>query len=116
MTTPYVPKLSEAEIQSAILELLAWRGIVAFRVNSGKLLITNRDGSSRMVKLAPPGTADIIGIAPGGRFMAIEVKDRKGEQTPEQVDFEQRVRAAGGIYFLARSTDDVERELFTKGV
>lgn len=113
MTTAYDPLLyaSEAEIQSAILDYLAARRILAFRVNSGNLLLQNADGSSRRIKLAPMGTADIIGIAPGGRFLAIEVKGRKGKQTPEQVTFETSVREQDGIYILARSIDDVERGL-----
>lgn len=113
MTTTYDPLYyaSEAEIQSAILDYLAARRILAFRVNSGNLLLQNADGSSRRIKLAPKGTADIIGIAPGGRFMAIEVKDRKGKQTPEQLEFEKKVIEAGGYYLLARSVEDVERWL-----
>lgn len=102
----------EAAIQRAILEWLAWKHILAFRVNSGKVLVNyGGEGSTRMIKLAPPGTADIIGITPDGtgRLLAIECKTRKGKQTPEQVEFEQRVTEQGGIYILARGVEDIER-------
>lgn len=105
---------SEAQIQNAILDYLMLRGVLAWRTNSGDLLITNNNGSSRRIKLAPKGTADIIGIMPdgSGRLLAIETKDRKGKQTPEQIEFMNRVRESGGVYILARSTEDVEREIF----
>lgn len=99
---------SEAQIQAAILEYLQWRGVLAFRVNSGEINTIKSDGSSNHIKLAPKGTADIIGLLPGGRFLAIEVKDRKGKQTKEQVEFMNRVIQGGGLYVLARSVETVE--------
>lgn len=42
-----------------------------------------------------------------GRFLAIEVKGPKGKQSDEQAEFQKAVEAAGGIYCLARSLQDV---------
>lgn len=53
-----------------------------------------------------PGIADIIGIYKG-RFLAIEAKVGKNDQSPAQREFERSVKAAGGIYILAYSLDDV---------
>lgn len=114
MTLPY--SATESQIQGDCLDWLAWHQILAFRVNSGQVLVANRNGSPRMIKLAPPGTADIIGMLPGGRFLAVECKTRKGKQTPEQEEFEQRVLANGGVYVLARSSEDLEKALMEEGI
>jgi hypothetical protein len=57
------------------------------------------------------GVADIIGWRKGGQFFAIEVKSEKGRATPEQKQFIQDVKEDGGIAFIARSIDDVKREM-----
>lgn len=49
------------------------------------------------------GSSDIIGIAPDGRFLAIEVKTAKGRATKEQLRFIEAVKNAGGIAGIARS-------------
>lgn len=58
------------------------------------------------------GVSDILGIhAPTGRFIAIEVKTETGRVTPDQKAFIDRINASNGVSFLARSIEDVEREL-----
>lgn len=56
------------------------------------------------------GVADILGIWKG-KFLAIEVKAPRGYPSKEQKAFLEKVRAEGGIAFIARSIDDVKREL-----
>lgn len=56
------------------------------------------------------GVADLLGIY-RGRFLAIEVKSAKGNLSEHQVEFLDQVRAAGGIGFVARSIEDVKRQL-----
>lgn len=56
------------------------------------------------------GVADILGIY-RGKFLAIEVKSEKGYPTPAQSWFIEKVKSEGGIAFIARSIDDVKREL-----
>ncbi len=55
------------------------------------------------------GVSDIIGILPdgSGRMFACEVKTERGRVTPHQARFIDRVNAAGGIGFVARSIEDV---------
>lgn len=60
------------------------------------------------------GSSDIIGIAPDGRFLAIEVKTPKGRPTTEQLRFIEAVKAAGGIAGIARSVEDA-LELIARG-
>ena len=52
------------------------------------------------------GGADIIGVAPDGRFLAVEVKTETGRIRPEQEVFLQVVRKAGGIAGVARSVEE----------
>jgi hypothetical protein len=52
------------------------------------------------------GSADIIGIAPGGRFLAVEVKTKTGRVSPDQARFIEHVKAKGGVAGVARSVQD----------
>lgn len=99
--TPRKPSAEHA-IQSAILDYLALRGILAWRINSG-MVKTEAGG---MVRLAPAGFSDIAGIY-NGRFLAIEVKQPGKKPTAVQQAFLDAVTAAGGVAFVAHSLDDV---------
>lgn len=56
------------------------------------------------------GVSDILGLL-NGRFIAIEVKSRLGKLTPEQRIFIDKINVSGGLAFVARSINDVERGL-----
>ncbi len=60
---------------------------------------------------ATPGISDILGVLPGGRLLAIEVKTEKGKLSPHQERFIQNVNDNGGLAFVARSFDDVVQRL-----
>lgn len=57
------------------------------------------------------GVSDIIGIAPNGRFIAIEVKRKGGELSLEQSVFLDEIRKNNGVALLAYSMEDVREEL-----
>jgi hypothetical protein len=57
------------------------------------------------------GVSDVLGILPNGRLLAIELKSATGRLTPEQKLFIEKIKLNGGIAFMARSIDDVKREL-----
>lgn len=57
------------------------------------------------------GVSDIIGCLPNGRFLAIEVKAPMGSVSDEQMEFIFDVRKNGGIAFVARSVEDVVKQL-----
>ena len=61
------------------------------------------------------GVSDIIGILPGGRFLAIEVKTDRGKATPKQERFIEEINHGGGLAFVARSVEDVMKKLGEKG-
>lgn len=97
----------EQAIQNAILDYLWMRGHAAWRINSGA--IKTERGS--LVRLAPPGTSDIIGcVVPTGRMFVIEVKQPGKDATPLQQAFLDRMAEAGALAFVARSIEDVQEQ------
>jgi len=94
---------SEANIQSDILIALSKAGAIVWRNNTGAL----QDKTGRLVRYGLcKGSADIIGICPDGRFLAVEVKNSTGRATSDQVRFIEAVRSKGGRAGVARSVDD----------
>ena len=61
------------------------------------------------------GVSDILGVLPGGRFLALEVKTAKGKLTPAQADFLQSVAGGGGLAFMAQSAEEVRTRLAEEG-
>lgn len=94
--------LLEKDIQKQILEYLPYIGIFAWRTNSGVIFY-----GGHAHRMAPPGTADIIGIMPDGRFLGIEVKRPKGVVSAVQKEFLEKITSRGGVAFVAYSLDDV---------
>lgn len=95
MSTP------EGEIKKQIIEWLKLKRIFHW---------TNQAGKIPGRKLLKVGIADILGIY-NGRMLAIEVKAGTGKLTDEQAEFIYSVRTNGGIAFVARSIEDVEKGL-----
>lgn len=54
------------------------------------------------------GVADLL-VCYKGRFLAIEIKNETGKTSPLQEANILMVKRAGGISFVARSVEDVER-------
>ena len=79
---------------------LSEAGCLIWRNNVG--VLKNAAGIPIRFGLAV-GSSDLIGIAPGGRFLAVEIKTPTGKATPEQLRFIEAVRARGGIAGIARS-------------
>lgn len=102
--------MNESVIQTAILGYLNLRGdCMVWRNNTGGL----RDAAGRIVRFGFKGSGDILGvIAPSGRFLSVECKRPSGGVlSKEQEAFGAQVRAAGGIYIVARSVDEVRAAL-----
>lgn len=97
---------SEQDLVNAIISLITLRGGVAIRVNSGMIPIDNGDGTRRVLRGAPAGTADIIACY-RGRFIAIECKIGRNKPTPLQVDFLERVSDAAGWAIVAYDVQTV---------
>ena len=107
---------NETKLQNLILIALSKAGCLVFRNETsgawvGKVI--HKDASqvtltnARMIRFGlAVGSSDIIGIAPCGRFLAVEVKTSKGRATKEQLRFIEAVNNAGGIAGIARSVED----------
>jgi len=67
----------------------------------------------RFIRFGWPGCPDVLGQMKDGRLLGVEVKSRAGRLRPEQAVFLDRIRAAGGVAFVARDLRDVLRELGT---
>ena len=96
-------KRSEANVMNDCLLALSGAGCLAWRNNTGQL--PDRDG--RPIKFGlHVGSSDIIGVAPDGRFLAVECKTAIGQPTDAQNRFVKAVIAKGGRAGIARCADD----------
>lgn len=57
------------------------------------------------------GMSDIMGVMKDGRTLAIEVKSRTGKIHAHQQDFLETIARAGGVAFVARDVETVQRYL-----
>jgi len=93
--------LKESNIQALILLALSNAGCIIFRNNVGCL--PDRTGRPVRYGVGGNGGSDLIGIAPDGKFLAIEVKTALGQPTDAQLNFIQAVQRQGGRAGIARS-------------
>ena len=91
----------EREIQRVILDWLKLQGIFAWRQNTGAVT-----EGKRFIRFSIPGCADILGVLPGGRFLALEVKRPGHPPTPEQYAFLRSIERAGGLAAVVTSLED----------
>lgn len=106
----------ETKIQNAIMIALSNAGCTVWRNETsgawvGKVIHKAANqvtlNNARMITFGLcVGSADLIGIAPDGRFMAVEVKTNSGRPSAEQLKFIAHVNENGGVAGIARSTKD----------
>lgn len=102
------PRVSEADIQRQILETLAWRHVFHYRTNSGAF----RNAQGHLFRFGASGAPDIVAVV-NGRYVGIEVKASGGKLRDSQDEFRKNLMAAGGLYVVARSMEDVDAALST---
>lgn len=110
------PEPNESQVMQAVRAALQWHHKVAhiWRINSGSAWLPGKGGNKRPVKFHDiTGCSDLIGILRDGRWLAVECKrpSTRKDTTDEQRTFLDRIRAAGGVAFVAASADDAVREL-----
>jgi hypothetical protein len=78
-----------------------------WRNNTGCL----RDKKNRPVFFGKTGSSDILGLLPGGRFIAVECKAPNGRVSGRQTAFLNEIERMGGVAVVAKSVDDIEKAL-----
>lgn len=95
-------ELKEREIQKQIIDYLELKKYLVVKVNN--VGIRKPDGS--FIPVRQKGISDLICLKEGN-FIAIEVKNKNGRLTDNQVEFLDSVEDHGGTVFVARSLDEV---------
>jgi hypothetical protein len=97
--------VSESDIQRAILDAFQAMGVLAFRINSGK--VRTRGG---WYQGAPAGFPDILVVVPpSGRLLGIEVKDRNGDERESQVRMHDALSRHGAAVRTCWTVEDAVR-------
>lgn len=105
----------ESIILKACLQLLTLHGAFVFRVNSGAV-VSEYKGKRRFMRFnSAPGCSDILGILPGGTFLACEVKRPGQKLTEKQQAFLDAVRKKGGVGLWVSSVQELEDSLVELG-
>lgn len=104
--------MNEKTIENSILNFLKHMGVFCWKNQTTGIYdpakkVFRKSSNSHHIK----GVADILGCIEG-RMIAIEVKAEKGKVSPEQRVFLTRINQEGGVAFVARSIDQVARELY----
>ena len=94
--------MKEQEIQKQIKDFLQELGYVVVKVNNVGI-----KGNKTFIPPSQKGISDLLCCAPGGKFLAIEVKKPGGKPSVDQLHFSSQVLKAGGMSILAYSLDDV---------
>lgn len=98
----------ERDVLRQCLELLHLRGHMAFRVNSGAFAGEYK-GKKRFVRfVGVKGCSDILGCLKGGRFLAVETKQKGKKPTPEQELFLLQVNQMGGLGVVIQDVKELE--------
>lgn len=107
---------SEARIQSEIMLALSDAGCLIWRNETAGVWVgrvIHQESASltlagaRMIQAGLcVGGADLIGVAPDGRFLAVEVKSQSGRPSKDQLNFIAAVQQAGGIAGVCRSVEE----------
>jgi hypothetical protein len=106
-------KPTETGLVRACLELLALRGVFAWRANSGGGLRRGKGGRTVPVRANPAGTPDILAVVPGGRLVGIECKLPGGKRRPAQQAWADNAQRAGALCWLVDDVGALDGQLQT---
>jgi hypothetical protein len=102
----------ESDLVKACLQLLKLRGVYCWRQNSGAAVF-GQGKARRFVQMTRgvQGVSDILGILPGGRFLAVEAKRPGNWPTAHQEAFLDAVRAQGGVALVVHDVGELAAAL-----
>ncbi len=100
----WAPPAKEADLLRGVLKALAARRVFCWRNNSG-VTVLGAGKSKRVIRGAPAGSPDILGVIPGsdGSLFGLELKTERGRVTDTQHDWHERAKAQGVRVGVARS-------------
>ena len=101
----------EGRVKAEVLRYLEQRGFFAWNNATGCVRIA----PDRWIHFGKKGSADIIGILPDGKFLAVECKSKNGRIAPEHKAFLEKVRGLGGVAIVARSFRELDTALRREG-
>ena len=99
-------KTPERNVLAACLDLLFALGVFHHRNNSGAL----KTQKGHFVRFGTVGSPDIVCVI-NGKYCGVEVKGTAGTLSAAQIAFQNALEAAGGVYWLIRSADELERKI-----
>lgn len=97
----------EQKVQDQILLTLRLRGLFAFPLRNHGLFNAKSGHYNKVEKFHVSGVPDIAVILPRGHIFWFEIKAANGRQSDDQIKVEERMRALGHDYRVARSVEDV---------
>lgn len=112
---------SEKNIQNrALLDFGCRPDVLLFRHHVGRF--RSMDDPARIIKVGNPGEADTLGVVAVtitpemvgqtiGVAVASEFKTAKGRQSDQQKAFQAAWERRGGVYVLARSSEDIHEAI-----
>lgn len=107
--------MTEKEIQTEIL--LTFGSLSCIRIWRSAVGVGTPQHSSRPIQFGLAGQCDISGIiSPSGRRLEIEVKAENGRLAERQKLFGAMIERMGGVWIVAKSVQDVYRELELHGI
>lgn len=108
---PAAPTPTEAQVQKLISQWLKLHGAFVIRINGGAAKV-----GKRFIRFTDVvGCPDLL-VCWRGRLVGIECKRRGGKASPDQLACIDAINRAGGVAFVARGIEDVERALRMEGL
>jgi len=85
----------ETSLQTKVMNYATEKGLNLWRNNRG-LFYTLDVARKVRAGLSFNGSSDLIGVAPNGKFIALEIKDKGKKPSKEQREFLALIKAHGG--------------------
>lgn len=98
-----IKELTKGFIRESAIKELTWRGHDIWKNNN--LAVKGRKFIGRL------GVSDVIGITKDGRWVACEIKTLNDRLSPDQIDFLNDVKKAGGLAYVACQGNNGQVEL-----
>lgn len=103
---------NHARLKGEVLVALSARGCFVWNNPTG---LACPVGTTRPVRYGLPGAPDIIGILPGGKTLAVEVKTGRGRVTEDQQRWHDKARGMGALVIVVRDLAELDAYIPTKG-